>query len=71
MFPGSTGGTTSLRVRLTLSLLLVAMLGITGVPSFAETPATPAGGIQSGEKPPPRLPQPHRSVNGARSRSTK
>lgn len=48
MFPGSPGGTTSLRVRLTLSFLLVAMLGITGVPSFAaEPPATPAGGIQS------------------------
>jgi hypothetical protein len=47
MFPGSPGGTTSLRVRLTLSFLLVAMLGIPGVPSFAETPATPAGGIQN------------------------
>jgi len=52
MFPGSPGGTTSLRVRLTLSFLLVAMLGIPGVPSFAETPATPAEGIQSKDSAP-------------------
>ena len=43
MFPGSPGGTTSLRVWLTLSFLLVAMLGIPGAPSFAENaPPTPA-----------------------------
>jgi hypothetical protein len=42
MFPGSPGGTAFLRVWLTLSFLLVAMLGIPGAPSFAETPATPA-----------------------------
>ena len=53
MFPGSPDGTTSLRVRLTLSFLLVAMLGIPGVPSFAETPASPAGGTQSKETAPP------------------
>jgi len=52
MFPGSPGGTTSLLVRLTLSFLLVAMLGIPGVPSFAETPATPAEGIQSKDSAP-------------------
>ena len=60
MFTGSPGGTTSLRVRLTLSLLLVAMLGITGVPSFAETPATPAGGIQSTAQSPPAAAAPER-----------
>jgi len=53
MFPGSPDGTTSLRVRLTLSFVLVAMLGIPGVPSFAETPASPAGGTQSKETAPP------------------
>jgi hypothetical protein len=53
MFPGSPGGTTSFRFRLTLSFLLVAMLGIPGAPSFAETPATPAGEIQSKGNAPP------------------
>jgi len=53
MFPGSPGGTSSLRVRLALSFLLVAILCIPGVPSFAETPALPEGGIQSKDTGPP------------------
>jgi hypothetical protein len=54
MFPVSTDGATSLRVRLVLAFLLVAMLGIPGVPSFAETPETPAGETQSKETAPPK-----------------
>jgi hypothetical protein len=39
--------------RLTFSFLLVALLVFTGVPSFAETPATSVGGIQGKELAPP------------------
>jgi len=53
MFPGSPGGTTSLRVRRTLSFLLVAILWLPGVPSFAETPAPPAGETQGKDTAPP------------------
>jgi len=52
MFPGSPGGT-SLRVGLTLSFLLVAMLCIPREASAADAPATPAGGIQSKDAAPP------------------
>jgi len=52
MFRGSPGGTSSSRVRPALSFLLVAMLCIPGVPSFAETPAPPAGGTQGKETAP-------------------
>jgi len=53
MFRGSTGGTTSFRVRLFPSFLLAGLLLLSGVPSFAETPATSAGGIQGKVKDPP------------------
>ncbi|HWS16158.1 MAG TPA: transporter [Candidatus Methylomirabilis sp.] len=48
------GDTISVRVRLFLSFLLAGLLLLTGVPSFAETPATAAGGIQSQQKAPPK-----------------
>jgi len=55
MFRGSTVDTISLRIRLTLAFLLVAMLGIPGVPSFAETPATPPAATAPARE---RRPQP-------------
>lgn len=53
MARGSLRETASIRFRLFLSFLVAGLLLLTGVPSFAEAPATSAGGIQGKEKAPP------------------
>lgn len=53
MFRGTTGDTTSIRFALFLSFMAVALLLVTGAPSYAQAPATSADGIQGKEKAPP------------------